>query len=517
VAAKLKEERETLIAHVDKQLALVGYLANGVGALITLTFLGFFVPGTVNSDRYVSLVLRNLIVFGPYVAIALPLGHYLVQRRNFAEIATWLRADEPSSERVRRAALRYPMVWAVQSSGFWIVGSVFFTLLNIDSTWSFVSVIAITGLLGGVSSCALQYLLVERTMRPVVATTLAGAPPPDGDTPGVGARVNMAWALGTGVPLLGVAAVSSLGLIRNGLGRERATGAALCLALLGSAIGFLSLRLASKSVSEPLIGLRDALTSVQKGDLATTVQVDDGSEVGLLQAGFNNMVGGLRERERLREAFGTFVDPALAERILTEGVDLAGEEIEVSLFFLDVRSFTSYAERAKPRDVVTVLNQLFDVVVPIIVGHHGHANKFVGDGVLAVFGAPERRADHAGCAVACALAVAQAVDERFGGSLRIGIGVNTGPVVAGTVGGGGRLEFTVIGDTVNTAARVEAATRLTGDDVLITETTLRRLPADAAEWQQRPPVQLKGKQESVALYAPTRAARERISQASRVP
>jgi adenylate cyclase len=486
--------------HVDKRLGAVGFLANGVGALITLTFLGFFVPGTVNSDRYVSLVLHNLIVFGPYIAVTLPTGYYVVQRRNFAQIAVWLRSGEPSNEHIRRAALRYPMIWALQSTGFWVVGTIFFTLLNLGSAASFVSVIATTGLLGGVSSCALQYLLVERTMRPVVAVTLAGAGPPSGHTPGVGARVNMAWALGTGMPLLGVTAVSILGLIPNGLGRQRAIGAALCLALLGFAVGLLALRLATKSVSEPLIGLRDALVNVSHGDLTAAVQVDDGSEVGLLQSGFNNMVGGLRERELLREAFGTYVDPAVAERILSEGVDLAGEEIDVSVFFLDVRNFTSYAEQAQPRDVVAVLNRLFDVVVPIVVRHHGHANKFIGDGLLAVFGAPERRSDHAHCAVTCAMAVVGAVEEHFGAALRIGIGVNTGPVVAGTIGGGGRLEFTVIGDTVNTAARVEAATRVTDDDLLITETTLHCL-SDTGGWQPRPPIELKGKQRAIALHA----------------
>jgi len=144
-------------------------------------------------------------------------------------------------------------------------------------------------------------------------------------------------------------------------------------------------------------------------------------------------------------------------------------------------------------------------VVPIVLSHGGHANKFIGDGLLSVFGAPERHPDHADRAVAAALEIAAAVRERYGEELRVGLGVNSGSVVVGTIGGGGRLDFTVIGDTVNTAARVESATRETGDDVLVTGETRARLTRAHTDWQERPPVPLKGKSESIALFAPNPA------------
>jgi class 3 adenylate cyclase len=214
------------------------------------------------------------------------------------------------------------------------------------------------------------------------------------------------------------------------------------------------------------------------------------------------MVSGLQERERLREAFGTFVDPDLAERVARDGTDLRGEEVEVSILFMDVRGFTSFSERAPAADVVARLNDLYGVVVPVILEHGGHANKFIGDGLLAVFGAPERLDDHADRAVAAALEIAARVQERYGDQLRVGLGVNSGTVVVGTIGGGGRLDFTVIGDAVNTASRVESATRTTGDDVLITEETRRRLTRDAVTWEDRPPIPLKGKTEAIRLLAP---------------
>ena len=140
--------------------------------------------------------------------------------------------------------------------------------------------------------------------------------------------------------------------------------------------------------------------------------------------------------------------------------------------------------------------------------HGGHANKFVGDGVLGVLGAPERLPDHPSRALAAAEEIAASVERRFGDELKVGIGINSGPVSVGTVGGGGRLDFTVIGDPVNTAARVESATRETGDDLLITDATRAALTGDRDGWQERPPVALKGKEQAVALYAPARVAAE---------
>jgi adenylate cyclase len=243
---------------------------------------------------------------------------------------------------------------------------------------------------------------------------------------------------------------------------------------------------------------------VEAGDFGSRVRVDDGSEVGQLQAGFNRMVAGLDERERLREAFGAYVDPDLADRVLREGTDLAGEQVEVSVLFLDIRDFTSFSERAGAREVVARLNELYGEVVPVISKHQGHANKFIGDGLLAVFGAPDKLDDHAERAVAAAREIAELVRTRFGDDLRVGLGVNSGPVMAGSIGGGGRLDFTVIGDTVNTAARVESATRETGDDLLITEATLRQLAEGDGAWVERPGLSLKGKSLEVGLYAPAR-------------
>jgi adenylate cyclase len=248
--------------------------------------------------------------------------------------------------------------------------------------------------------------------------------------------------------------------------------------------------------------VRAAIERVEEGSLDEEVVVDDGGEIGFLQAGFNRMVAGLRERELIREAFGTYVDREVAEHILREGTSLAGEEVEVTIMFIDIRNFTGYAESRSATEVVATVNRLWERVVPLIHAHAGHVDKFVGDGLLAVFGAPRRLADHADQALAAALQVADAVEDEFRGELSVGVGLNSGPVVAGNVGGAGRLEFSVIGDAVNVAARVEAATRQTGDAILVSEHTRRLLTAERVTLEERPEISLKGKTDPVALYAP---------------
>jgi class 3 adenylate cyclase len=351
------------------------------------------------------------------------------------------------------------------------------------------------------SSVVLRYIALELAMRPVledIGKSLPESALPDD------ARISLHRRLLVTVPMVtwGAALMVAGFLTRTTRDFDKiglASGVAL-----GVTAGFsvwLSVVLGD-TVSAPIVDLRDATRRLGGGDLTVRVPVVSTDETGELSAAFNAMVAGLDERERLREAFGAFVDPILTERVLAEGTDLEGEEIEASVLFLDVRGFTAFAERAAPHEVIACLNELYETVVPVIERHGGHANKFLGDGLLAVFGAPERQPDHAARAVAAACDIAQLTHDGLSGDLRVGVGVNSGRVVAGTIGGGGRRDFTVIGDPVNTAARVEAATRLTGDDVLITETTLRALGAAGQDFEEREPIPLKGKNETVGLYAP---------------
>ena len=293
------------------------------------------------------------------------------------------------------------------------------------------------------------------------------------------ARVPLRSKLLIALPVINVVT----GVVVAGLASDdpslRALGIGVVVALsVAFTLSFELSALLARSVVEPIQDLREGTERVTAGDLGVRVPVLGTDETGRLAESFNQMVAGLEERERLREAFGAFVDPQLAERVLEEGTVIEGEEVEVTVLFVDIREFTAFAERASASEVVTELNAFYELVVPVLVRHGGHANKFVGDGLLGVFGAPEHLVDHADRGVAAAIEIAEVVRRAYGGRLRIGIGVNSGPVVAGTIGGGGRVEFTVIGDTVNTAARVEAITRETDDTVLVTDATCALLQRD---------------------------------------
>jgi adenylate cyclase len=287
--------------------------------------------------------------------------------------------------------------------------------------------------------------------------------------------------------------------------------------LVSFTVAFELTLLLARSILTPIDELRRATHQLASGDFGARVPVVSTDETGRLAQGFNEMAAGLEERERLREAFGAYVDPDVAEMVIRDGADLAGAEVEVTVLFLDIRDFTAFAESASAREVVTRLNDFYEQVVPVLLRHGGHANKFVGDGLLGVFGAPDRRPDHADRAVAAAREIAALVRERYRGDLRIGIGVNSGPVVAGTIGGGGRVEFTVIGDPVNTASRVEALTRETGDEILVTEATRCLLSDQGAGFEQRAETPLKGKAERVRVWAPAGAVRATRSPRDAMP
>lgn len=360
----------------------------------------------------------------------------------------------------------------------------------------------------------LRFFLSEMVLRPVVEE-IAGHLPDDLELGRGG--IPLRWKLLLGLPAINIiTGVVVSGLSTSGQAQIEDLGLDVLVAVLVAFTTSLELTLLlSRSILLPIQDLREATARVAAGDLTTRVPVLSADETGHLAQAFNAMVSGLGERERLHEAFGAFVAPEVADRVLEEGIELEGVEAEVTVLFLDIRGFTAFAERSSAREVVAQLNRFYDLVVPVLARHGGHANKFIGDGLLGVFGAPDRLPDHADRAVEAALEIAALVHATYNGTLRIGIGVNSGPVVAGTVGGGGRVEFTVIGDAVNTAARVEEVTRVTGDDLLITEATRCLLTRELGTFEERPPVGLKGKSEAVRLYA-LRLAHERPAAAGRM-
>ena len=172
----------------------------------------------------------------------------------------------------------------------------------------------------------------------------------------------------------------------------------------------------------------------------------------------------------------------------------------VTVLFVDIRGFTTFADRSTAHEAVAYLNEFFGLVVPILTAHGGHANKLLGDGVLGVFGAPERLPDHADPALAAASDMLGTVESHFGERCRIGIGVNSGLVLVGTIGGGELVELGVVGDPVNVAARLQDATRELGEPLLLTEATRSLLEDPDTGIEARGTLSLRGKPQPVAVY-----------------
>ncbi len=479
----------------------VGIVVNGV------VVSGF---GVVAFVLYVDLSAEEVALFAACLAVGFAVEGAVAALyfwRAAGPARAWLAGERakdaalqawPAAARLPLMLVRRPSLYALGAVGAVAADVVVAALLDLPLYQA--ALLFPMSYLLYLCSSVLRYVALELAMRPVLRDIDASL---EASVSGF-ARVSLHQRLLATVPMVtwGTALIVGGLLTPNTRNLDtigRATGIALGVTAAVSI--WLSLVLAD-AVSGPIIDLRNATRRLGAGDLGVRVRVVSTDETGELAAAFNAMVAGLRERAQLHDAFGVFVDPAVTERVLAEGTDLQGEEIEASVLFLDVRGFTKFAERAAAQEVVACLNELYEAVVPVIERHGGRANKFVGDGLLAVFGAPARHPDHAARALAAARGIAQLVRQGIAGELRVGLGVNSGRVVVGTIGGGGRRDFTVIGDTVNTAARVEAATRLTGDDILITENTLRALDPPADGFEERPSVPLKGKAATVRLYAP---------------
>ena len=383
--------------------------------------------------------------------------------------------------------------------GVAIPGSIAGVLVLGLSPWAFFPILAASLIAIGYSGI-LHYFAVEAGLRPVVVDINRVVPP---RLSTLHKAIPLRWKLMAALPLINVITGLVVAALSGGDHGETAglgidvliaTGVAATIALELSV-------LVARSILRPMRDLEAGIEAVRRGDFTASVPVTTADELGELSAGFNQMVSGLAERERIREAFGTYLDEEVAEYILSDGYEPEGFETEVSLLFCDVRDFTGFAADAGAHEVVASINELFETIVPIVSAEGGHVDKFIGDGLLAVFGAPQRSDDHADRAVRAAIAIARRVNHGDRVALQVGVGVNSGTVVAGSIGGAGRLNFSVIGDPVNVAARVEAETRLTGDEVLITASTLE-LMRERPAVDSRGPRELKGKQEPVELFAP---------------
>jgi adenylate cyclase len=238
-------------------------------------------------------------------------------------------------------------------------------------------------------------------------------------------------------------------------------------------------------ITGPVRLLVNAMHEIPRGNLGHRIQIDRSDEIGFLSRSFNEMAAGLEEREHIKDTFGRFVSRDVAEAFLSGRVPLAGERREVSILFQDIRGFTALSQRLDPVALLRLLNQFFTEVVAAVEAEGGVVKQFTGDGVMALFGAPQFRTDHTERAVRAALGIITrlarlnvSLQNDGGAPLQIGVGIHTGEVVAGLIGPDERIEYGVVGEAVNLASRIESLTKELTATILVSKEIAARLGSE---------------------------------------
>ena len=472
-----------------------GISALAVGANVTGVIVLALIVAATNSTvsgHPLHVLLASAIVMLVFSVAAGVAAATLVQRRTLRWL---LRGDTPSASEARRA-LRLPIEMGVIAAVLWTLSAAVIGIAGAIVGLDAGTIVAVAGgtVLAGFSSAGVTYLLVGRVSQPVAMLALEASPPRAAPVVGVRWRLLLVWVLTSGLPVVGLV------LVLAAPHKQRdVVGVSIVVAVVAIAVGGLSSALLARAIGQPLRGLTQAFQRVGQGDLDVTVAVDDSGEIGLAQAGFNDMVSGLRERDRVKDLFGRHVGDAVAQEALRSGITLAGEVRDVVAVFVDIVGSTQRSRETEPREFVAMLNRFFEIVVEEVESHGGLLNKFEGDAALCVFGAPVRLVDPA----SAALHAARRIRDRVyaDGEVEVGVGVSAGPVVAGQVGTPNRLEFTVIGDAVNEAARLTELAKNAPGHLLASGDVIERAgPTERECWTVAGEAVLRGRDAVTSLW-----------------
>jgi class 3 adenylate cyclase len=504
-----------------RRLLAAQLLSNLAGALLAYSYFVFIDDMALPRSASLSPAAIALSVIGFGFLSALGTGWSLRWSRPLQRLAG--DAATPSERReVRRRAVLLPYVAAgITVCGWTLAGLMWGVLLplllgHFTLERALRQVFGITCIAGLVTT-AFVFFAIERLWRRELPAFF-----PEGDVsavPGVvrltvRARLLVIFLMLGTVPLsvLGVSAYRRSSAL---LGLDPAAAAPLVGNMLLTIVFIVAVGVVSaiglaifvaNSVATPLRDLQEALAAVERGNLDTRCRVVGNDELGAVAEGFNRMVGGLREREFLKETFGKYVSPEVRDEILSGRLSLEGQALEATILFADLRDFTAWVEANDPQEVVRDLNRYFTEMNEAIRRHRGLVLQFIGDEIEAVFGAPVADPAHAEMAVRAALEMRErlarlnAARERAGKPpLRHGIGIHTGRVLAGNIGSSERLSYALVGDPVNLASRIQDLNKQFGSDILVSGTARRRLDG-AFELAPLPAVRVKGRSVEVEVY-----------------
>jgi len=507
------------VRRVFGQLTLIQLLGNLVGALLTWFYFRFvdFTAPQFQAQISRREILFNVVSFAALISAGIVWGSRWARPLDGTDPAA---SADP--ELVRRRAIMVPYMFGALAFAGWIGAGLIWGVLY-PLIWGFFtpersmrSLFGITGVAGTVTA-ALVFFAVEHQWRHALPAFFPG-----GDLSAVAGvlRLRVRVRLLVIFVMLSVIPLSLLGRLTYTRaaalpGVEPAAAPAIVENMLAfivfivavgalAAIG-LSLYVAG-SVAGPLGQVRSAMREVEQGELDTRCLVVSNDEIGAVAEGFNRMVGGLRDREFLKETFGKYVSREIRDEILAGRVSLEGQALEVTILFADLRDFTPWVEATGPREVVNDLNAYFTEMDEAIRQHRGLVLQFIGDEIEAAFGAPVAYPAHAEMAVRAALEMRRRLQAwnaervRAGKTpLRHGIGIHTGPVLAGNIGSAERHAYALVGDPVNLASRIQGLNKELGSDILVSGDTRRRLNGQF-ELVPVPTMRVKGKSVEVEVY-----------------
>lgn len=453
--------------------------------------------GRGTSVRFTEAEAGVVVLLGLLGAI----GVGVVGALDLAPTLRWFVAgDEPNSDE-QQAAMKLVRHQALIFLGALAVTGGISLLQNRAAGPALLLPILLGMVFGGPAAAGTGLLLTQRILRPIMVAASRGSEPRVA-VPGVFARLVMLWFLCSALP---IGVISALVVFRSyGWPLEKSASLnvpILVVSLAALLLGLPTMILTSRSIADPLGEVVDAMAEVEHGRINTYVGVYERSQIGRLQSGFNRMIAGLAERDRLRDLFGRHVGADVAHRALEEGASLSGDVVEAAILFIDLVGSTHLAESQPPQEVAEVLNDFFRIVVEVVDKHGGLINKFAGDAALAVFGAPLPMGEPASAALATARTLGTRLRRL---PLDFGIGVSAGPVFAGNIGSENRYEYTVIGDAVNEAARLADLAKTADRRILCAAAVIDRADeAERAHWAECYSTVLRGRSEATQVSAPT--------------
>ena len=436
--------------------------------------------------------------------------------------------DESEIYHIQRQALQFPMVVAIYAFMVWILAGFIFgffqpmieaRIFNVQTSDLVFCVRRFLGisLLGGGITAMVLYFVLENEWRPYIPNFFLG---------GHLNRVKHVFKLNVRKRFLIVflsiilIPLPTMGLsIYSGV-REMHMADAITrshiLSSLAWELGFIALDslaivlilayFLSKSILVPLLGIKKAIKEVENNNLDARVEILSNDELGEVAEGFNLMINSLKESQKIRDSFGKYVCKEIRDEIIAGNPSLEGEMKRVTLLFSDLRNFTDFVEKNHPTHVVKIMNQYFNEMTIAVRDHKGLVLQYVGDEIEAAFGAPIGFDDHPEMAVKAALEMRDRLNrlniklESQGFEPLVhGIGIHSGAVLAGNIGSAERMSYALVGDTVNTASRIEGLTKNYGCDIILSQTT-HNLLTGSYRTQQLAPVKVKGKEDELIVY-----------------